>query len=193
MFDIGWSELLIIGVVALIVVGPKDLPKMFRTLGQFTGKLRGMAREFTRAMDAAADESGMRDVAKTFRETASGKTLRDAVGLDEIDREFRDIGRDPATAFKPAPKPAATPDSTPASAPAAPAAAAPAPAAQPAPAPDLAARNAAFSETEAERLRRAERAAEARRQAAEIRARRAAEAESGRAAAPTPPPADPQG
>lgn len=181
MFDIGWSELLIIGVVALIVVGPKDLPKMFRTLGQFTGKLRGMAREFTRAMDAAADESGVRDVAKTFRETASGKTLRDAVGLDEIDREFRDIGRDPATAFKPAPKPAATPDSTPASAPAA------------APQPDLAARNAAFSETEAERLRRAERAAEARRQAAEIRARRAAEVESGRASAPTPPPADPQG
>ncbi|MDE0112845.1 MAG: Sec-independent protein translocase protein TatB, partial [Albidovulum sp.] len=51
MFDIGWSELLIIGIVALIVVGPKDLPGMFRALGRFTGKMRGMAREFQRAMN----------------------------------------------------------------------------------------------------------------------------------------------
>ena len=54
MLDIGWSELLVIGVVALIVVGPKDLPVMFRTLGRFTAKARSMAREFQRAMDDAA-------------------------------------------------------------------------------------------------------------------------------------------
>ena len=59
MFDIGWSELLVIGVVALIVVGPKDLPIMFRKAGQFVGRMRAMAREFTRAMDAAADASGV--------------------------------------------------------------------------------------------------------------------------------------
>ncbi|WP_375259543.1 Sec-independent protein translocase protein TatB [Citreimonas sp.] len=67
MLDLGWSEMLVIGVVALIVVGPKDLPVLFRNVGRFMGKARGMAREFSRAMNDAADESGVRDVAKTFK------------------------------------------------------------------------------------------------------------------------------
>ena len=45
MFDIGWTELLVIGVVALIVIGPKDLPGMFRTLGRVTAKARGMTED----------------------------------------------------------------------------------------------------------------------------------------------------
>lgn len=67
MFDLGFSELLVIGIVALIVVGPKELPVLFRNVGRFMGKARGMAREFSRAMNDAADESGVRDVAKTFK------------------------------------------------------------------------------------------------------------------------------
>ena len=67
MFDLGFAELLVIGVVALIVVGPKDLPVLFRKVGNFMGKARGMAREFSRAMNDAADESGVRDVQKTFK------------------------------------------------------------------------------------------------------------------------------
>ena len=67
MFDLGWTELLVIGVVALIVVGPKDLPVLFRNIGRFMGKARGMAREFSRAMNDAADQSGVGDVAKTFK------------------------------------------------------------------------------------------------------------------------------
>ena len=69
-----------IGIVALIVVGPKDLPGMFRTLGRFTGKMRSMAREFQRTMEQAADEAGVRDVADDLRKVASARNL----GLDAV-------------------------------------------------------------------------------------------------------------
>lgn len=71
MLDVGWTELLVIGIVALIVVGPKDLPMMFRALGRFTGRMRGMARDFQRAMDDAARETGVRDMANDIRKAAS--------------------------------------------------------------------------------------------------------------------------
>lgn len=159
MFDIGWSEMLVIGVVALIVVGPKDLPRMFHTLGQAMGKARGMAREFQRAMDAAARESGVGEI----RKAATGQTLREAVGLDEIEKEFRDIGHD-------------RPSVRPASGSAAPRQADPDEsegdeadiAALDA---DLARRNAEFSHTEAMRLRKAEQSELIRQQAADLRAR----------------------
>jgi sec-independent protein translocase protein TatB len=85
MFDLGWTELLLIGIVALIVIGPKDLPVVFRNVGRFMGKARGMAREFSRAMEDAADESGVRDVAKTLKTVADPKKM----GLDKI-REAAD-------------------------------------------------------------------------------------------------------
>jgi sec-independent protein translocase protein TatB len=88
MFDIGWSELLIIGVVALIVIGPRDLPEMFRQLGRFTAKLRTMARDFQRTMEAAADEAGVKDVAKDLKSVANPKSL----GIDAV--------RDAATKFE---------------------------------------------------------------------------------------------
>lgn len=75
MLDIGWAELMTVGVVALIVIGPKDLPDMFRTLGRFTAKARSMAREFSRAMEQAANESGVKDVADDLRKVTSPQNL----------------------------------------------------------------------------------------------------------------------
>jgi sec-independent protein translocase protein TatB len=80
MFDLGWTELLLIGIVALIVVGPKDLPLLFRKVGNFVGKARSMAREFSRAMDDAADETGVKEVAKSLK--AASNPLQ--AGLDQV-------------------------------------------------------------------------------------------------------------
>jgi len=80
MFGLGWSELLVVGIVALIVIGPKDLPGLFRTMGQFTGKARMMAREFSRAMEQAADDAGVKEVSKTLNAAANPKKF----GVDKL-------------------------------------------------------------------------------------------------------------
>ena len=62
MFDIGWSEMAVILMVALIVIGPKDLPRVARTIGKWTGKARGMAREFQRSIEDMAREAELQDI-----------------------------------------------------------------------------------------------------------------------------------
>ena len=85
MLDIGWTELLLIGVVALIVVGPKDLPHLFHTLGRLTARARGMAREFTSAMEDAAKGSGLDEAANSLRDVKN-LTSKKSLGLDALDR-----------------------------------------------------------------------------------------------------------
>ena len=80
MFDFNWPELLIIATVALIVIGPEDLPQMFRQLGRFTSKLRQMSREFSRAMEQAAKDTGVKDVVKDLKASTSSSAL----GLDAV-------------------------------------------------------------------------------------------------------------
>ncbi len=85
MFGLDWPEIIIIGVVALIFIGPEDLPAMFRQLGRFTAKLRQMSREFSRAMEQAAKDTGVSDVARDLKTSTSVKSL----GLDKM-REAAD-------------------------------------------------------------------------------------------------------
>lgn len=62
MLDVGWPELLVIAVVLVVVVGPKDLPRMLRTFGRSTAKLRSMANDFRRQFDEALKEAELDDV-----------------------------------------------------------------------------------------------------------------------------------
>ena len=92
MFDFGLSmgELMVIAVIALIVVGPKDLPKMLRTIGRFVTKLRGMAGEFQRHLDSAIREAGIEDVKKEVKNMTNFTVTAD-VGK-QMSEEFRKQG-----------------------------------------------------------------------------------------------------
>lgn len=66
MLEVGWTEILVIAIVLIIVVGPKDLPQMLRTFGRMVSKLRGMAGEFRQQFDEALREADLDDVRKTI-------------------------------------------------------------------------------------------------------------------------------
>lgn len=114
--DLSWSELMVVGIVALIIIGPKDLPGMFRELGRFTAKIRAMGREFSRAMEQAAKESGVKDVADDLKNITSPK----AMGLDAVKSAADKFEKwdplknaaKPSKPLTPAPMPPSTPATT---------------------------------------------------------------------------------
>jgi sec-independent protein translocase protein TatB len=71
MFDIGWGELVVIGIVALIAIGPKELPTVLRSLGQWMGKIRRMAAEFQGQFQEAMREAEMADLKKQAEDLTS--------------------------------------------------------------------------------------------------------------------------
>ncbi len=83
MFDIGWTELMIIAVVAIVVIGPKDLPRVMRTVGQWAGKMKRMAREFQGQFNEALREAELEDVRKDVE--AIGKGLKEEVAKTGAD------------------------------------------------------------------------------------------------------------
>ena len=100
MFDIGWSELVVIAVVALIAIGPKELPGVLRMVGQWMGKARKMAAEFQGQFQEAMREAEMADLKKSFDEvkdvatglspanvmTSLQKDVSDALQIGDIDK-----------------------------------------------------------------------------------------------------------
>src|ERR1043165_80439 len=90
MFDIGWGEMGVIAVVALIAIGPKELPGVLRMVGQWMGKARRMASEFQGQFQEAMREAEMADLKKTFDEVKDAAT---GLGSDNIMTSLhKDVG-----------------------------------------------------------------------------------------------------
>ena len=81
MLDIGWSEMAMIALLALIVIGPKDLPTVMRTIGQYTRKARMMARDFQSSLDDMMHETELDEARKTVEKARTYNPK------DEIERE----------------------------------------------------------------------------------------------------------
>jgi sec-independent protein translocase protein TatB len=113
MFDIGWSELVVIAVVALIAIGPKELPGVLRMVGQWMGKARKMASEFQGQFNEAMREAEMADLKKSFddiKDAATGftsnnimtslqKDVGDALHIGDIDKPAISATETPATSI----------------------------------------------------------------------------------------------
>jgi sec-independent protein translocase protein TatB len=88
MFDIGWTELLVLAIVAILIVGPKDLPRMLYSLGQTLGKLRRQADDFRRQFNESMREAGMDDVRNDMQKMSDLNPARQI--KNEIESTFRD-------------------------------------------------------------------------------------------------------
>ena len=99
MFDFSWSELLLIGVVALIFIGPKELPGVLRTLGQWMSKIRRMAGEFQNQFHDAMREAELADLKKEVDEMAAQAAVYSNFDpLSDVRKEMETAKRDIETA-----------------------------------------------------------------------------------------------
>ncbi|OJF89949.1 Sec-independent protein translocase protein TatB [Pararhizobium antarcticum] len=91
MLDIGWTELVVIAIILIVVVGPKDLPPMLRTFGKMMTKFRGVASDFRQQFDEALKEADLDDVRKTL---SDAQKLNPAHSLREAMNPLRQMGND---------------------------------------------------------------------------------------------------
>jgi len=108
MFDVGWSELLLIGIVALVVIGPKDLPKVLRAVGTMMSKVRSMANEFQGQFQEAMRDAELADLKKEAEKLASSATNVIQNPMQSIQNEIQssiDAPSQPAQ-LQPTPPPA---------------------------------------------------------------------------------------
>ena len=119
MFDIAWSELALIGAVALIVIGPKDLPRVMRTLGQWTRRARMMAAEFQRNFDEMMREAELHELRKEVESitpaafTEKVESMVDVKGMEQAMKIETPAPMDAASATESKPEPAPKPEPKP--------------------------------------------------------------------------------
>ena len=100
MFDVAPTELLIVAVVALVVIGPKDLPKLMRTVGYWVGRARGVARQFRSGFDAMVREAELEEMEKRWAEENARILAEHPVATDVVDPPAEPIG-EPVMVEKP--------------------------------------------------------------------------------------------
>ena len=102
MFDIGWPEMAVVAVIALIIIGPKDLPRILRYAGRWAGKARRMAREFQRNFDDMVRESELDEVKKSVEKAGRVNPVRDiGNSIDptgEMKKEIESLAKDEGAA-----------------------------------------------------------------------------------------------
>lgn len=110
MFDISWSELLILGVVTLIFVGPKELPVLMRTLGRYAGSLKRRANEFKGQFDEAMREMELEEMRKEVETMQSSVNSEIMSASRTLNDSAKEAAREkPAAAQEQAPETPATP------------------------------------------------------------------------------------
>jgi sec-independent protein translocase protein TatB len=90
MFDLGWGKIVIIAVIALVVIGPKELPAVLRTVGQWMGKIRRMAAEFQSQFQEAMREAEMADLKKSI-DAITDATRGIGTGFDPLSSVTKDL------------------------------------------------------------------------------------------------------
>ena len=111
MFDIGWQELFIVGLIAIIVIGPKELPRVLRTVTLAVRKVRGMARDFQDGIDELAREADLEDLRKDLEKSATGDLDEEIGSIIDPAHELEESVKDIGSALD-APEKAAKPEAT---------------------------------------------------------------------------------
>lgn len=101
MFDFGWQEFLVVAFVLVLVVGPKDLPKVLRAFTKFTSQARRMSSEFSRSLQEMADDEDLKDVKKVLQDAKSGDFEEISEMFDDsVTKDIKSVGKELETDLK---------------------------------------------------------------------------------------------
>ena len=101
MFDFGWQEFLVVAFVLVLVIGPKDLPKVLRAFTKFTSQARRMSSEFSRSLQEMADDEDLKDVKKVLQDAKSGDFEEISEMFDDsVTKDIKSVGKELETDLK---------------------------------------------------------------------------------------------
>ena len=101
MFDFGWQEFLVVAFVLVLVVGPKDLPKVLKAFTKFTSQARRMSSEFSRSLQEMANDEELKDVKKVLQDAKSGDFEEiSEIFDDNVSKDMKSVGKELETDLK---------------------------------------------------------------------------------------------